>query len=234
MYLPFCRRLWFALMGRAQRGTWRQVRTEAFIPGLGLNTAAPSQKHQVTPDRRGAERETVWGQMMKGIYFFCFSINKVKDCGWKVPPVVLVNKGCFSHQTFTLQSPWQWTPRELKMERGCPHGTSATPHPRVHLRRQDEKAVMLAPDSWGTYQRSDFRAPRLLRLSIPTKALNSLIWDVWFSLINSDLFMSVYLAFVAKLPSILAPHLSLRSSPLELSEMLCPRLRFSETLPEKM
>ena len=25
------------------------MRTEAFIPGLGLNPAAPSQKHQVTP-----------------------------------------------------------------------------------------------------------------------------------------------------------------------------------------
>lgn len=37
----------------------RQVRTEAFIPGLGLNPAAPSQKHQATPSRRGAESETV-------------------------------------------------------------------------------------------------------------------------------------------------------------------------------
>ena len=38
-------------------------------------------------------------------------------------------------------------------------------------------------------QRNDFREPRLLHLPIHRKALNSLAWDVWFSLTNSNLLM---------------------------------------------
>ena len=131
---------------------------------------------------------------MKGIYFFCFLINKVKDCGWKAPPVVSVNKGRCSpsslHITITPTVNPEGTQDEKRVSTwSISHLQPLPPHPGVRLRRQDEKAVILAPDSWGPYQRSDFRAPRLLYLPIPRKALNSLIWDVWFSLINSDLLM---------------------------------------------
>lgn len=131
---------------------------------------------------------------MKGIYFFCFLINKVKDCGWKVPPVVSVNKGRCSpsslHITITPTVNPEGTQDGKRVSTwNISHLQPLPLHPGVHLRRQDEKAVILAPDSWGPYQRSDFRAPRLLYLPILGKALNSLIWDVWFSLINSDLLM---------------------------------------------
>ena len=55
---------------------------------------------------------------------------------------------------------------------------------------QDEKAQdILTPESWGAYQKNDFSEPRLLHLSMHRKALNSLNWDSWFSLINSNLLM---------------------------------------------
>ena len=54
---------------------------------------------------------------------------------------------------------------------------------------------MLAPESWGAYQRNDCRKPRLLHLSIHRKALNFLTWDIWFSLINNNLLMFRLSAF---------------------------------------
>ena len=49
-----------------------------------------------------------------------------------------------------------------------------------------EKHRTLAPDGWDSYERNDFTEPRLLYLPIHRKALNSLTWDVWFSLINNN------------------------------------------------
>ena len=62
--------------------------------------------------------------------------------------------------------------------------------PLVHLKKfRMRKHRMLAPDSWGTYQWNDFKETRLLHLHIHRKALSTLTWDVWFSLINSKLLM---------------------------------------------
>ena len=52
-----------------------------------------------------------------------------------------------------------------------------------------EKHRTLAPESWDSYERNDFIEPRLLCLPIHRKALNSLTWDVWFSLINNNSWM---------------------------------------------
>ena len=46
--------------------------------------------------------------------------------------------------------------------------------------------------------RNDFNEPRPLHLPIQREALNSLTWAIWFSLINSSLWYSDYLGFVAK------------------------------------
>ena len=48
---------------------------------------------------------------------------------------------------------------------------------------------MLPPDSWAAYERNAFSKPRLSHLPIHRKALNSLTWDIWFSLINNNLLM---------------------------------------------
>ena len=42
----------------------------------------------------------------------------------KILPSLSVNKACLSHQAITLQPPWWWALRELRMERGCPPSSS--------------------------------------------------------------------------------------------------------------
>ena len=51
------------------------------------------------------------------------------------------------------------------------------------------KHRILAPESWGAYQRNDFSEPRLLHLPRQRKALNSLPWEIWFSLFNNNFLM---------------------------------------------
>ena len=53
----------------------------------------------------------------------------------------------------------------------------------------EQKHRILAPDSWDAYERNDFIGPRLLHLSIHRKALNFLIQETWFSLLNNNLLM---------------------------------------------
>ena len=86
-----------------------------------------------------------------------------------------------------------WSLRELRKERipaiwepsDCSHSLQ-----RWALRKlRVWKHRILAPDSWGAYQRNDFSEPRLLHLPIHRKALNSLTWDIWFPLINNNLLM---------------------------------------------
>ena len=48
------------------------------------------------------------------------------------------------------------------------------------------------------YERNDFREARLLHLPIHGKALNSLIWKVWFPLINNNILMFRLPAFCFK------------------------------------
>ena len=82
---------------------------------------------------------------------------------------------------------------------------------------------------WGglaaaAYQRKDFSEPRLLHLPIHRKALNSLTWDIWFSLISNNL-------LTIRLPSLCCPNFYifwLLPSPPQSSflraKMLSPRL----------
>ena len=125
------------------------------------------------------------------------------NSGWEQA----VQMGCVPSSRQTQQpNPWRCTLRRLKM--------------RMHR--------ILAPGSWGAYQRNDFNEPWLLHLSIHRKALNSLTWDVWFSLINSNLLMfRLPCLLLQKLLYILAPPLPLQSNLSELSEMLCPGLKSS-------
>ena len=95
-----------------------------------------------------------------------------------------------------------------------------------------EKNRILALDSSGEYQRNNFNKPRLLHLPIHRKALNSLTWDVWFSLIRINLLMFwlpvfVCLLVLQKLPYILVHPSLLYDGPSALSERLSPGLKSS-------
>ena len=61
----------------------------------------------------------------------------------------------------------------------------------------------LAQDMWGAYERKDFSEPRFLYLPTHRKALNSLTWDIWFSLIVTfwcshylPLFQNFYIVYI--------------------------------------
>ena len=59
--------------------------------------------------------------------------------------------------------------------------TAVTPHGEPQGSSGCEKHGILAQDSWDAHKRSEFGKPRLLHLPICRKALNSVIWDLWFS-----------------------------------------------------
>ena len=75
------------------------------------------------------------------------------------------------------------------------------------------KHRILAPDSWGAYQRNDFSEPRLLHLPIQSAKFLNLRYPVFFNNNLTIIFChSDYLPFVAKLLYILAPPSPPRSS----------------------
>ena len=53
--------------------------------------------------------------------------------------------------------------------------------------KQTKKRRMLAPDSWDVCETNDFSKLKHLYLPKHRRVLNSLTWDIWFSLINSNL-----------------------------------------------
>ena len=59
-------------------------------------------------------------------------------------------------------------------------------HPR-RLRMRKHK--ILAPESWDADQRNDISEPGLLHLPMHRKVLNSLTWDLWISLSDSNFLM---------------------------------------------
>ena len=78
-----------------------------------------------------------------------------------------------------------WALRESRKERtatilqpsNCSHSLWWAPR-KLRIWKQ-----LLAPDSWGAYQRNDFSASRFLHFLKHRKALNSLTCVMWFSLI---------------------------------------------------
>ena len=79
----------------------------------------------------------------------------------------------------------------------------------------------------GAYQRNDFSEPRLLHLPIQRKVLNSLTWDILFSLISKKTFdlqttcpllQNFYITWLCPIPL-------LRAVFSGLLEMLPPRLK---------
>ena len=115
---------------------------------------------------------------------------------------ISVKKGCCSHQATKLQQPLMMCSRILRMR----------------------KHRILAPDSWGTYQRNGFSKPRLLHLPIYSKIPKYLTWDIWFSLINSNIMMFWLPDLLAKTyASWIFPYLFRVVS--EWAERLCARLK---------
>ena len=110
---------------------------------------------------------------------------------WEIFPAISVNKDVTVISDCS-PPPWADKPEETQKEKEYLPSSSHKLKPllMVSLRKlRMWKYRILALDRWGTYQRNDFREPRLLHLPIHRKALNSITWDIWFSLINNHLFM---------------------------------------------
>ena len=111
---------------------------------------------------------------------------------------------------------WISEPRERPKGRTMPF----IQFPRLPYSEQGPRDVKkprsrrLAPDSWDAYERNDFSEPRHLHFPIHKRALNSLIWDTWFSSINNNLWYSDYLPFAVNfyLTWLLPTHLLANSS----------------------
>ena len=102
-------------------------------------------------------------------------------------PAISENKGYHSHQQLQsaqkVDEPWEDSGRKGYLPSNG-HHTAATPYsePWGSLGYGGKNGI-LAPESWGMYQRNDFTEPRLLHLPMHRKGLTSLTWNIWFSLI---------------------------------------------------
>ena len=104
-----------------------------------------------------------------------------------------INKqGCHSHQLFQ-PSKHEFLSLENTQEKQClltgSHWASGTLCCEHWAQENVERCKIIVSESWEGYERNDFSKPRLLHPPIHRKALNSLTWDIWFSLINNNLLM---------------------------------------------
>ena len=79
----------------------------------------------------------------------------------------------------------------------------------LELRVRTIKKQDLVPDSWDAYERNDFSKPDHLHFPIHRRAQDPLMWEIWFSLINSNLLTFRLPAPCCRLLYSLAPPLSL-------------------------
>ena len=144
----------------------------------------------------------IYNRCEKEMNFMKLQGNLTNACPWEFPtgcqrgkkkknPTCHISKHRMlqssSHHAITLQLPRRWTLRELRIETGCPvFSSQPLLPPRWGTQRvRTRKHRILVPEGWGAHQMDDFSKP--LHLPICREVLNSLTWDVLFSLINSDL-----------------------------------------------
>ena len=102
-------------------------------------------------------------------------------------PATSVNKRCYSHLSIILQLPDSepWGTSGWKQDAHSLAPQMRDPLTMRILRMR--KCRILAPDSWGANK--GMISVSLDACIFPNrKVLNSLTWDVWFSLINNNLF----------------------------------------------
>lgn len=131
---------------------------------------------------------------LRNWYFLPYPVNKD----------VTVISSTATMSSELLGEPWGNLGRKIAiwLPSDCSHS------PQWALRKLRRwKHRILAPESWGTYQRNNFSGPD--SSSHTLKMLNSLTWDIWSSSSFTIIFWcSDYLPFVSK-PHILTPsHLS--------------------------
>ena len=134
-------------------------------------------------------RATPWLRYSLESFTICWEDETEKwNISWHIR-----KQGCHSHDWLQPSSMSLWALRALgegeEYLRSDSYWAAAIPYGKPPGSRGCEKHSILAQDSWQANERNDFRDPRLSHLSIHRKTQNSLTWDIWFSLINNNLFM---------------------------------------------
>ena len=118
--------------------------------------------------------------------------------------------GCVMWRADSLERPWCWERLRAGGERDDRRwdGWMASPIRLAWVWASSRKwwrtgrpGVLQSMGSDTTerqYERNDFHEPRLLHLPVHRKELNSLTWNVWFPLINSNILMFRLPAFCFK------------------------------------
>ena len=99
----------------------------------------------------------------------CISVNKD----------VTIVSSCSRHEPWAGE-PWGNSGRKECLPSSSLR-TSTTPYSGTW------RSSECGPNRWGAYQRNDFSDLQLLLLPIHRKALNTLTWGIYFSLINNNL-----------------------------------------------
>ena len=179
-----------------------------FNPTVLLNCLLPSQEGPsslpllcTSPDTtlvpfsyRNTESMKLYGSSLTHTHFLllvpffrlCFVHKSEK---WDIS-CHLSKQGFHSHQWLSCVS-W-WALRKLRKEKNTCHlaAIRLQLHPKVSPEEtQDVETQDTAPVSWGACQNKDFSEPRPLHLPVYRKVLNSLTWNIWFSLTNNNLMM---------------------------------------------
>ena len=122
---------------------------------------------------------------------------------------------------------WWWALRELGIETEWP-AAAATPTSASQGASGMRKHRILASDSWGAYIKGSISISPDFASSHNRKAQNSLTWDIYFSVINSDLLMVLLpWSLLPKLLYILAPLLAFWERSLRVFWDVCPGLKSS-------
>ena len=143
----------------------------------------PNGRSEPIPSRAWLESGNLFQQLIA--FSLYFTIEK-----WSH----ISKHGCHGHQWLESSYMSSWALRALRKENTSllivirlqpfltsedePQGSSGCENHRT-----------LALERWGVYEGNDFSEPRLMHLPTRRKVLNSLTWDIWFSLINNTLLM---------------------------------------------
>ena len=140
-------------------------------------------------------------------------------------PAISVNKGC--HQWLQPSNMSWWTQRKLRKENTCHlEAVRLKPQPMVSPEEtQDVTRQGTSPRQLRCISREWFQWARLLHHPTYRKALNSLTWGIWFSIINSNLLTFRLPALCCKIPLY-------SGSPLRLLRAILPGL--PEVLPPRL
>ena len=118
-----------------------------------------------------------------------------------MPPAILVNKGVAAIKPSHYGCPMVSPEGSQGGGRICPPSSSQPlqPPPVVHSEgTQDGKVPDTSPRQLRCRSKEWFQWAQTSHLPIHRKMLNSLTWDIWFSLINSNLLMLWLAGFCCK------------------------------------